>query len=156
MKKIIIITFIFLNFTTILKSEIAFNLSCKGELTISGGHTGAVDSQFYFEDIKVYIDENKKVLETKTTTTNNWHLRGSRYIDKYNLKYNKDSILFYQKPNTQDGYKTSGFEGQISLISGMYFGRAVITEIKNNIKHYYKFNAQCEGHQNIYAFLNDE
>ena len=153
------IIILFLTFISSAYSESIFDLSCKGSLTIEGGYTNDTSEEFYYEDIKVKVTKNRNIYATETISTNNWHLRPSKYyggnvVPGQELEANKDKITLTANQSTNEGYKTSGFSGEISLISGMYSGRSTITVLKDNVLSSYRINTQCEGHRDLFTFIN--
>ena len=153
------IILLFFSFISSAYSENTFNLSCKGTLTKEGGYTNDTSEDFYYEDIKVYVTKGRNIFKTETISTNNYHLRpenywGGKVVPGQELVANKDVIELKADQFVQDGYKTDGFSGQISLISGIYSGRSLITVLKDNVSSSYRINTQCEGHRELFTFIN--
>ena len=154
-----LIILLFFSYFSSAYSESEFNLSCKGTLIKEGGYTNDYKEDFYYEDIKVYVTKNRNIYKTETISTNKYLLRpenywGGKVVPGKELVANKDLIELKSDQYVQEGYKSHGFSGQISLISGIYSGSSTITVLKDNVKFYYKFNTQCEGYQNLYTFIN--
>ena len=138
-------------------SENEFNLTCKGKLIIENVYD--TKEEFYYEDIKVFVTERRNIYKTETISTNNWHLRppsywGGKVIPGQELEATKDVIKLKTNEYEQNDLRSYGFKAQISLISGMYSGSSKIDDLKYDYTSYYKINAQCDGYQNLYTFIN--
>ena len=149
--------FIFFLLISTANSENEFNLTCKGKLIVK--NELGTKEEFYYEDIKVHVTKNRNIYKTETISTNNWHLRppsywGGKVIPGQELEATKDVIKLKTNEYEQNDLRSYGFKAQISLISGMYSGSSKIDDLKYDYTSYYKINAQCDGYQNLYTFIN--
>ena len=155
MKKILFFLIFLLASTQFLFADYnRVNISCRGELTYRDS-TGGVDKEVFYDDLQIYIDRNK-ITGIKILASSHAIFRNDYWTEGMSFDVADNVINFRQNGRTlEDGEKVEGFKGNLSLVSGMYSGRQLRTDI-GTFKLFLSAEivARCSGINNVLAKLS--